>query len=89
MEYRKKYPYRYAARKYSIPEYEVEVVWATENCMICDAPRKANKMLCIDHCHTTGRIRGVLCDDCNIALGKFKDNIETLKSAINYLEEHQ
>ena len=87
-EYRKKYPYKNAARKYSIPEEQVEAMWATENCMICNAPRKADKMLCIDHCHSTGRIRGVLCDDCNIALGKFKDNPESLKQAILYLEKY-
>ncbi|WP_416142000.1 endonuclease domain-containing protein [Escherichia coli] len=32
-------------------------------------------------------MRGLLCDDCNIALGKMKDNIETLQNAIDYLKE--
>lgn len=42
--------------------------------------------LLIDHCHTTGRIRGLLCDGCNKALGCIKDNPETLLNLINYLK---
>lgn len=41
----------------------------------------------IDHCHTTGKVRGILCWPCNTALGKFKDDTEILNSAINYLKE--
>jgi 5-methylcytosine-specific restriction endonuclease McrA len=40
----------------------------------------------IDHDHATGKIRGLLCCHCNIGLGCFKDNVESLKSAIKYLE---
>ena len=39
----------------------------------------------IDHCHETGKVRGLLCSKCNIALGNFDDDIETLKRAISYL----
>ncbi len=39
----------------------------------------------IDHCHRTNKIRGLLCNQCNIGLGAFKDKIEVLKSAIIYL----
>ena len=46
---------------------------------------KANT-LCIDHCHSTGKVRGLLCSNCNRALGLFKDNIDFIKSAIKYLE---
>lgn len=45
------------------------------------------KQLCVDHKHLTGKIRGLLCDNCNRMLGYAKDNIETLKQAIKYLEE--
>lgn len=41
----------------------------------------------IDHCHTTGKIRGLLCTNCNNMLGKAKDNVEVLKKAISYLEQ--
>jgi len=40
----------------------------------------------IDHCHTTGKVRGLLCHNCNIALGHLKDNIDTLERMIDYLK---
>lgn len=40
----------------------------------------------LDHCHTTGKIRGFLCNSCNFAIGLFGDNIEFLSNAINYLK---
>lgn len=42
---------------------------------------------CIDHNHSTGRVRGILCGKCNAALGLANDNIETLRGMIAYLEE--
>ena len=41
----------------------------------------------IDHCHTDGTVRGLLCSPCNKGLGHFKDNITYLTKAINYLKE--
>ena len=43
----------------------------------------------IDHCHTTNKIRGLLCNYCNSGLGFFKDNTERLTNAIVYLEHTQ
>ena len=40
----------------------------------------------VDHCHTTGRVRGILCFSCNVALGHAKDDPEILKSMIEYLK---
>ena len=50
-------------------------------CKICNLEKK----LSIDHNHTTGEVRGLLCMDCNTALGKFKDNKTILTNAIKYL----
>lgn len=55
----------------------------SDNCPICN--KKFGKKH-IDHCHSTGKIRGVICPSCNTALGKFQDNIEILKKAIEYLD---
>ena len=44
--------------------------------------------LVVDHCHKTGKIRGLICDSCNVGLGRFKDNIDNLKNAIKYLEKN-
>lgn len=43
----------------------------------------------IDHCHKTNKIRGLLCHQCNLALGHVKDNIQILKGLIKYLEENK
>ena len=43
----------------------------------------------VDHCHTSNKVRGLLCHQCNVGIGNFKDNISTLASAILYLSEHQ
>jgi len=61
-------------------------------CAICGATdcnnSRANSRLFIDHDHTTGAIRGLLCSNCNHALGHFRDNVEILSKAIAYLYLH-
>jgi len=42
--------------------------------------------LCVDHCHVTGKIRGILCSKCNSALGFLNYDIEIAKRLIKYLE---
>lgn len=56
-------------------------------CDICktDVPSGPKKSWCLDHDHETGKARGILCAACNIGLGMFKDNLDILDSAMNYL----
>ena len=59
-------------------------------CALCDRTESnPNKRLCIDHDHTTGKIRGLLCDNHNRAMGLFKDSIEDLEKAIVYLKSYR
>lgn len=44
------------------------------------------KPLCVDHCHKTGKIRHLLCRQCNAALGMLKENKNTVKRILNYLD---
>lgn len=57
-------------------------------CWICLLPAVAfSQGLVVDHCHKTGKIRGMLCPKCNIGLGQFNDMISRLKKAAEYLRE--
>lgn len=53
-------------------------------CKLCCV--KTEETLHVDHCHESGIVRGLLCRACNTGLGFFKDNVETLKRAIIYVE---
>jgi len=88
-DYRIKYKYNLL-----IEDYQNMINTQNNLCAICSNPETAIdnyegkiKSLAIDHCHTTKKVRGLLCSRCNHALGLFKDNIENLKKAIEYLEK--
>lgn len=55
------------------------------SCKICQKPAKTSRGLFVDHCHKTGKVRGLLCATCNTALGKFDDNPEVALRAVEYL----
>lgn len=55
-------------------------------CKICGRTEKTR--LAVDHCHKTGKVRGLLCTKCNSALGLFGDNVAIFQSAINYLNDY-
>ncbi len=65
-------------------------------CAICGKPEKDKfwrtkkiMRLAVDHCHLTGRIRGLLCHQCNTGIGKLYHSVEILQAAIDYLKLHK
>jgi hypothetical protein len=56
-------------------------------CAICKTHQcNTGKSFAVDHDHKTGKVRALLCANCNTGLGKFNDNIETLERAVQYLK---
>lgn len=68
-------------------DYEMILEFQEYSCAICK--RHSNEFktrLSVDHCHITNKVRGLLCLQCNTAIGSLKDSLKNLKSAIKYLE---
>lgn len=74
--------------KYGIGQEDYEKLLRLQGgcCAICkEVPDSEGKAFPVDHCHVTGRVRGVLCHPCNRALGVFQDDLNHVRSAISYL----
>lgn len=76
----------YLKRNYNITQEQYNEILSSQGgvCKICKRT-DISKALHVDHCHKTNKIRGLLCNTCNRGLGFFKDNLELLKEAINYV----
>lgn len=70
-------------KTYGISLAQYELLLSDSVCEICGSVDE----LCLDHCHSTGDIRGVLCRMCNRALGQLGDTLESLRRAVSYLEQ--
>lgn len=71
-------------------EYKKRVDVQNGECFICKTkhdPNIPHGRLCVDHCHKTGEIRGLLCSTCNTALGNAKDDPKILRKLAAYLEK--
>lgn len=66
--------------------YRAILKYQEGKCAICRMPEKFKSRLAVDHSHETGKIRGLLCRDCNTSLGKLHDSAELLRRAADYLE---
>lgn len=76
----------------SLDEYNQLLAQQNNVCAICHNPQdivlNGNvKRLYVDHCHITGKIRGLLCNNCNAGLGRFKDDPMKLINALFYLKQ--
>nr|WP_281384753.1 endonuclease VII domain-containing protein [Novosphingobium piscinae] len=74
------------ASRYGITRSQLAAMRArVTRCEICAAEGR----LVIDHDHRTGRVRGLLCQNCNSAIGKLREDPELFANALNYLERHR
>ena len=77
-------------RRYNLTleDYDNLLVLQNSKCAICKSSvpkRKNSNFFAVDHCHVSGKVRGLLCNSCNIGLSKFEDNTVYLATAIAYL----
>ena len=81
-----------AARRFGVPKgWLLEQLKRTGGrCEICGVEHRTEaypKFISVDHCHTTGKTRGLLCSNCNFGLGHFKHATARLEAALRYLKE--
>ncbi len=74
-----------AMKNYGISEEEAADLTTRTACDVCGSSYEGIK-LCIDHCHESGLVRGVLCNQCNVALGMTRDDPALLRALASYLE---
>ncbi len=87
-----KRPWRnyYYQKKYGITLEKYEEMFKRQSgrCEICKSKPEKSRNLHIDHDKTTGKVRGLLCTNCNTALGGYRENIQILKAVIRYIKKY-
>lgn len=78
---------------YKISVEEFKKMWTSQGqcCKICErdfTPTGGTKLV-VDHCHDSKKVRGLLCHDCNVGLGRLGDNVKGLEKALAYLRESE
>jgi hypothetical protein len=90
-----KYREQHLKRTYGITQKDYELMLAEQNnqCAICNTTEPGGRhntdYFVVDHCHTTGKNRKLLCHNCNTAMGLLGDNVSVIESMIKYLEQHK
>lgn len=84
--------YRFKRYGVTAAEYEHMLLTQKGHCAICgeDPPahRDGRAKLAVDHCHKTGKVRGLLCAWCNAALGYLKEDLARVAAVTKYLRKH-
>lgn len=75
---------------FGITESDYAAMLAAQSgaCAICKAKQRGGRRLAVDHCHTTGMVRALLCDLCNKGIGMFRDSPDLLRRAMEYCQGH-
>lgn len=83
-------------QKYGIDAAQYDLMLAKQNgvCAICKNVERSSMFgnrvkLAVDHCHKTGKVRGLLCSGCNTGIGHFNEDPERIRRAIDYVESHR
>jgi len=85
-KYKRDQKNRYLKSRYGITIDRYDEMYEQQDgkCAICKAEDEGR--FAVDHCHNTGKVRGLLCRSCNLGIGQLKDDIEVLTNAITYLQ---
>lgn len=76
-------------KKFGLTSLQYDAMLAAQDfkCAVCmTADPGLGRGWHVDHCHTKGHVRGLLCNSCNVGLGHFRDSPEILSNAIEYLK---
>jgi len=83
---------RMLKHRYKLDYDDYVLMYENQNksCAICGIEKQLGSVngLLVDHCHSTGKVRGLLCNRCNSAIGQLQDDITILMNAINYLNKN-
>jgi hypothetical protein len=79
-------------RNYGITSIEYDRILAFQNgvcaCCYTSNPGRQHKAFNVDHCHKTGKVRGLICYSCNVGIGHLGDNFQSVSNAITYLSKN-
>lgn len=74
----------------TIEQYDAMVAAQNGMCPICLGPLAGSvRRAHVDHCHVTGKVRGILCSNCNSGIGKLQESPAIFNRAATYLESHR
>lgn len=79
-------------RTFGLTPESYQALLETQNgcCALCERHHtEFSRALAVDHCHATGKVRGLLCSGCNTGIGNLKDDVGILQSAVAYLMKHR
>lgn len=84
-KYKKDNRYKVLASRYGTTEDVISNLFIKSDyaCEVC----KSEKDLCVDHCHNSGDVRGILCKSCNMSLGLLREDSERILSLAKYVED--
>jgi len=72
----------------TLDQYNQMLADQQDKCAICFRKRSKSRRLAVDHCHKTGKVRGLLCTRCNLAFGYVNENLDTILGMVDYARKY-